>query len=138
MGYLRYVILCLAVVLTVACRRSGAVEDPLLVKAPSVEDVDELCRPLVDGDYGKYVSGMLSASDKSETYRRQLTDMMKQRAVIDTEERGGLRDIVVTSVRQSEPHRLYAEAKVSFLYNDGSAETVRVPLVYNDGDWWLR
>ena len=66
MGYLRYVILCLAVVLTVACRRSGAVEDPLLVKAPSVEDVDELCRPLVDGDYGKYVSGMLSASDKSE------------------------------------------------------------------------
>ncbi len=133
----KVIILLTLTILLAACHRDTQ-DNPLLVEAPSLEDVEELYAPYTSGEYDKFVSQMYSLQVKSENYRQQMTAMMKQQVFTSRQEHGTLKSITAVHVEQSKAHPLYADAYLLMTYQEGDSEQVCVPLVYAEGRWWIK
>lgn len=135
MGVACVVIMGLALV---ACNSHDTKNDPLLVRAPEFKEVEAMYEPYLSGDIETFVGSIHSAADKSDAYRHQVVNMMKQHTVRATDEHSGLKSISVIKVEQSQLNAFYADAYLLISYGDGTSEQVLQPLVYVDGKWWLR
>lgn len=133
-------VLILGMLLTLyaGCSSKPQKDDPILTKAPDFDQVEELYRPYKEGRYADMVSNMLSLQDRSEAYREQIVNMMKQQAQITQEEHQGLTQASVIRVEQSNINPFYCDAYMLMNYGDGTSEQVRLALVYKDGKWWMR
>lgn len=121
-----------------SCTNAKDKDNPLLVKAPSIKQVDKLYRPLVEQNYEDFVEGIQSAHDKSEAYRNQLIDMMKQHTTETVKAHQGISNMTVVNVEQSTSNPLYAEAYIKMEYSDGTEGQILVPLVRENGKWWMK
>lgn len=120
------------------CSSKPQKDDPILTKAPDFDQVEELYRPYEEGQYADFVSNMLSIQDRSEAYREQVINMMKQQAQITQDVHKGLTRLSVVRVEQSKLNPFYCDAYLLMNYGDGSSEQVLAALVYKDGKWWIR
>lgn len=131
-------ILCILMLMLAASCSNTMKDDPLLVKAPEEKKVEKLYAPFQEGNYEEFVDNMLSVREKSAGYREQMVHMMKQHAAKEIELHQGLNSMKVLRVEQSPQNRLYAEAYLQMYYADGTTEQVCIPLIYQDGRWWLK
>lgn len=124
-------ILAIATLLSCACESAKEEEGPFGY-------VEELYAPYLKGDCEAYASHMLSVQDKTETYRRQVVNMLKQQRAITDSLHNGVTKMEVLKVEPSAVNNDYAEAYLLMHYGDNSSEQVILQLVRKDNKWWIR
>lgn len=134
----RKLLLVIVPALMFSCGNKEKKDDPLLVKAPSIGKVEKLYKPYCDEDFETYIGHILSVQDKSEAYRTQVINMLKQQMQLAVEDHLGILKVTVTRVEQSKAHPLYADAYLLLNYGDNTSEQTVLPLVYQNGKWWIK
>lgn len=70
--------------------------------------------------------------------RTQTAQMISQRREAESQRYGAVKGITVSRVEHTPRHPYYAEAFVALQYADGAKRTMRLPMVYSEGQWWLK
>lgn len=134
----RFSVLLVTALLLAGCSSCGRADDPLLIDAPSDSEVEDLCKPFLEGSDSVSASHMISMQQASNARRTQTAQMISQRRRQENEHRGTVENIKVNRVEHTLRHPYYAEAFVELQYADGTKHTVRLPMVYSEGQWWLK
>lgn len=134
----RFSVLLVTALLLTGCSSCGRTDDPLLIDAPSDSEVEDLCKPFLEGPDSVSASQMISMQQASNARRTQTAQMISQRRQSENKRHGNVEEIEVNRVEHTLRHPYYAEAFVELLYADGTKRTVRMPMVYSEGQWWLK
>ena len=127
-----------AALLFAGCSSCGHSDDPLLVSPPSDRTVEKLCMPFFEGNDSVCVTEMHSMQLCDSARRTQTAQMISQRRQLEDKHHGAVEEIEVNRVEHTLRHPYYAEAFVELQYADGTKRTVRMPMVYSEGQWWLK
>lgn len=100
--------------------------------------VTELYAPYLKGDYEGFASHMLSVNDKTDAYRQQVVNMLKQQREITDSLHSGIVGIEVLKVESPAAIPDYASAYILHRYGDGTSEQVILQLIKSDDKWWIR
>lgn len=132
----------LAGLLTMACGHdntkgesvSGAAAPPSCVSSDSVMAVYSR---YVNGDYAGYVDAMQSCDDKPESYRQQMSTLLKQHAVEKQKADGKVMAVEVVRITPVNKG-LGAEAYLNVTYEKRATEEIFLQFVYDGERWRLR
>lgn len=92
---------------------------------------------LIKGEYKEYVDGMLSCDSIPDKFRQQMVLLVKQYAVREKRENGGLDSVSIVSEQMSDNGRS-AKVFLSIRYKDGKKENVVVPLLFHKKIWRMQ
>ena len=134
----RFSVLLVTALLLAGCSCGSHADDPLLVDAPSCREVKKLCEAYIAGSPSESSSLPLSMQSGTQERRKLMAQMVGQARQYADKHYGRLEGFEVERVDYTPRHPFYAEAFVQFRYADGAKRTVRVPLVFREGQWWLR
>ena len=134
----RFSVLLAAALLLAGCSSCGRTDDPLLIDAPSDSEVEDLCMLLLEGPDSACVGQMHSMQQGDKVHRTNMAQMISQRRQLENKRHGNVEEIEVNRVEHTLRHPYYAEAFVELQYADGTKRTVRMPMVYSEGQWWLK
>ncbi len=134
----RFPLLLVTTLLLAGCISCGHTDDPLLIDAPSDSEVEDLCMLFLEGPDSVCVSQVHSVQQGDKARRTQMAQMISQRRQQEDERYGKVEEIKVCRVEHTPRHPYYAEAFVEFRYADGAKRTVRLPMVYSEGEWLLQ
>lgn len=103
----------------------------------SEEKVVETYNHYIREEFPVYVDQMASLDDKSEDYRNQMANLMKQRYVQQKEEHGGPVSCRVIRLKHN-PGKTYCEAYIEVTFQDRSFHEILIPFVKKNGEWRMR
>lgn len=110
-------------------------EDRRLNKAGQAAVVYYTC--LKNGQYARFVDGMLSCDSAPETFRAQMVVLTKQFAMREKELNGGIKTVVLDRESIMSDGRS-AEVFLDLTYNNNTQEEVVLPMIYKDGEWRMQ
>lgn len=93
---------------------------------------------LLEGPDSACVGQMHSMQQGDKVRSTQTAQMISQRRQSENKRHGNVEEIEVNRVEHTPRHPYYAEAFVELQYADGTKHTVRMPMVYSEGQWWLK
>lgn len=139
-GMILYLLFCIGWLLS-GC---GASESPVqesspsaVLNPPSRMRIEQICRAYIDGDYVSYIGLMHNYRSKDQNYKQRLLNMMKQRAADRSLNQAALEGYRTNRVKLHEPMKT-AEVYVELSYGNGQQEEVVLPLIYVEGEWWVK
>lgn len=102
------------------------------------EDVEEMYRPYLRGEYDVYVAQMESLDDKPESYRQEMAMLMKQRHRQQEEDHSGGPLSCRVKKLEFDADSTFCSAFLLVTYMDTTEEEILLPLVRKNGQWRLR
>lgn len=119
-------------VLTItACSKKGSPEEE------AVKAAKEYYEYIIEGDYDKYIDAFCRYDSIEDDYREQLITGVKQFAISQKEERGGIRKVRAVKAERVEKHG-YTNAFLVLCFGDSVNEEIVVPMVEQEGKWRIK
>ena len=91
---------------------------------------------LLKGDYGSFVDGRYQPTRMPESLRQQLITNAKMFVGQQDKEHKGIKGVVVSDAR-ADTAKHVANAFLTLTYGDNSKEEIVVPMVEQDGVWYM-
>lgn len=129
---MKYFLTLLAVLTLLSCQSEETREEK------KYDYVTELYAPYLAGNCEEYAQNMLSVQDKTEAYRQQVVDMLRQQRALTDSLHMGVTKVQVLKVESPAVNPDYAEAYLQLCYGDHSSEQVILQLVRKHDKWWVR
>jgi hypothetical protein len=139
-GKILYWLLCIGGLLSSCGDSEPSVQESsqsVVLNPPSRMRIEQICRAYIDGDYVSYIGLMHNYKSKDQTYKQRLLNMMKQRAADRSLSQAVLEGYRTNRVKLHEPMKT-AEVYVELSYGNGQQEEVVLPLIYDEGEWWVK
>lgn len=92
---------------------------------------------LIDGDYESFVAGMYFSDSIPAGYREQLVSNAKMFMYEQGKAHGGV-DTAFALRQQRDSAATTAEVFMSIVFNDSSREEIVVPMIEENGFWFMR
>ncbi len=92
---------------------------------------------LSQGKYAEFVSGMQSCDDKPDTYREQMTTLIKQHYTDAAKEGRSIHSVTVVRT-QTLRDTVAANVFLNLTYNDSTTEEIVQPMVWDGNSWRMR
>lgn len=122
----------LMVLLTItACSKKGTPEEE------AVKAAKEYYEHIVKGDYDKFIDAFCRYDSIPEDYREQLITGVKQFAIAQAEENGGIREVRAVKAERVKKHG-YMNAFIVLCFGDSVNEEIVVPMIEDKGTWRIK
>lgn len=132
--WLSYLVCCIFIsACTSAKSETTAVQIPPLESA----EVERVYGLYQQGQYAAYIAEMASCDNAPEGYRKQMTDLHKQHAVLQQEKMGGVASARVVNLTPSADGR-QTNVMLSVNYRNQTHEEVLLSFVWVKNRWRLR
>ncbi len=104
---------------------------------PTEKEIMAIYDHYLQGDYAQYVDAMHSCRNKPAAYRDQMLLLHKQHAAEQKRANGGAKSATVERIEMHDSGRM-ANVFLNITYANQSSEEIILPMVYADGDWYVR
>lgn len=104
---------------------------------PSKVRIEQICRTYTDKDYMGYVECLHSCRNKPESYLTQMQYMLKQRFALLAKDSVEIKGLRTEQIVLHEKHNA-ADVYLDVAYSGGKQEEILLPMVYDDGKWWVQ
>ena len=104
---------------------------------PSQVRLEQICRSYVKHDYTGFVDCMHSCRFKPESYLTQMKYMLKQRFAFLQKDSLVISDFRTGQILLDEKRNV-ADVYLDIAYSDGREEEILLPMIYDDGKWWVK
>ena len=104
---------------------------------PSAVRLDQVCQAIKKDDYKSLISLTLSYKDKSSEFQKQLVLMLKQHDALREKDSSFIVSIVPTRQQRVADGRV-AEVYFDVSYLNGKNEEILLPMIYQNGKWWIK
>ncbi len=132
--WLSYLVCCIFIsACTSAKSETTAVQIPPLESA----EVERVYGLYQQGQYAAYIAEMASCDNAPEAYRKQMTDLHKQHAVLQQEKMGGVASARVVNLTPSADGR-QTNVMLRVNYRNQTHEEVLLSFVWVKNRWRLR
>ena len=92
---------------------------------------------LADKEYEQYVGAMLLGDSLPQSYRADMTAVIKCYVEREEREKGGIKDVTLSSVRKAADGNS-AKVLLNIQFGDSIKEEVLLSLVQKDNRWFIR
>ncbi len=128
---MRYLLLLFLTISGIFC---GCREE---MRPPTEREIMTVYGHYLKGDYAKFVDAMLSCRQKPENYRSQMIMLHKQHAAEQKRANGGAESATVERIEMHDNGRM-ANVFLNVTYGNRTSEEIILPMVYFEGDWYIR
>lgn len=111
---------------------SGPPPDEVAAQAAKV-----YCDQLLAGKYDQYVDGFYCPDSLPDSYREQLIVNAKMFVGQQQDEHRGIREVRIVNAK-ADTARHVADVFLVFAYGDSTTEQIVVPMVEQEGVWYMR
>ena len=109
----------------------------LTLLPPSRVRLDQICRAYANGDYTAFVGCMHSCRKKPESYITQMEHLFKQRFARLTHDSIEISNYTTNQIIMHD-YCSAADVYLDVSYSNGRQEELFIPMVYDDGKWWVK
>ena len=104
---------------------------------PSRVRLDQICRAYVNGDYTTFVDCIHSCRQKPESYVTQMQHLIKQRFAHLANDSIKISSYSTNQIVMHDKLSV-ADVYLDISYSNGRCEELFLPMVYDDGKWWVK
>ena len=108
-----------------------------MLMPPSKVRLEQICRSYAKGDFITVVESMHSCQNKPKSYVVQMKNLLKQRLANHAKDSIRINDYQTNQIVMHDSQSS-ADIYLEIAYSNGQQEEIMLPMIYDEGKWWIK